>query len=47
MPKKPDLTESNVKRARLLLEKKKKLFEKWPMQEPNQTFAERSVDHIA
>ena len=26
-PKKPDLTESNVKRARLLLEKKKKQFE--------------------
>ena len=26
-PKKPDLTESSVKRARLLLEKKKKQFE--------------------
>lgn len=26
-PKKPDLTDSNVKRSRLLLEKKKKQFE--------------------
>ena len=36
-PKKPDMTESNVKRARLLLEKKKKQFEN-QSQDPNQTF---------
>ena len=43
---KPDLTESSVKRARLLLEKKKKQFERWPTQEQskhNQTLTNMNL----
>lgn len=44
-PKKPDMSDMNVKRARLLMEKKKKQFEKWQEHaDQNQTYQSLSLE---